>query len=137
MISTSLEWYEYITSKGGEQYLNSHEYKTCVHDSSWGCGCYKKHQRERRKFKNITKLLKWKVDLSNESTYGIVLIDINDQEQVYLALQSMKVRYKGSRKWWKLKLTPLKKILTGKANEALHEYKKLNDTKRTTNRISR
>jgi len=125
MISSSLEWYEYIKSKGGYEYLWSNDYISCVHDSSWGCSCYKKQNSERKKFKNIERLLKWKIDLSNEPTSGIVLVDVNDEEKVYVALPSMKTRYKGYKQWCKLPLRSLKKILTGEYNQAINAYYKL------------
>tara|TARA_R110000851_G_scaffold326304_1_gene494858 strand:- start:606 stop:953 length:348 start_codon:yes stop_codon:yes gene_type:complete len=112
MISSSLEWHDYVKSKGGYEYLMSEDYIRCVHDSSWGCSCSKKHRRERKKFKNMDKLLKWGVDLTNEPSWGTVLININNEEQVYLGLPSMKFRYKGTSEWMKLKLRPLKKIIT-------------------------
>lgn len=99
-----MDWYECIKAKGGLDHLEANRFRHCVHEGV--CSCHKQYRKKVRTFKNITKLLKWGVDLSKE-TYSSVYF-VNNH---YISLLSLKVREKGERDWEKKTDSKLKKTL--------------------------
>ena len=104
-----MEFY-YFESKGGEQFLKDTWMQNCEHRGI--CSCDKEHKKRLKRYINIKKLPKWKVDLSDEISASVYLLENNNGTLMYISAASLKTRIKGSPIWKKLKLRPLKKLIT-------------------------
>ena len=113
---TSLDWYHRIKREhGGEQYFS----KSCkCHGCSDSaiCGFYTAQKRNRKKYRNLDKLVSINADLSKEvatpSLFSLQTNEIDGKKySIVLSCISLKFRFNGEAKWHKIPWSRLKKAI--------------------------
>ena len=110
----TFQWFNHIKEQGGVKYLVKNKYKRCVHKNI--CNCDKTHRSELTRYRNMEKLVRWNVDLSNEITSSVYLITTSNGNQAYLSARSMKIRKKGNKDWIKPRQKILRQMIKDSAN---------------------
>jgi len=110
----TLWWFNYTKEQGGVKYLVENKYKRCNHKNI--CNCGKTHRSELTRYRNMEKLVRWNVDLSNEITSSVYLITTSSGNQAYLSARSMKIRKRGSKDWMKPRQKILRQMIKDSAN---------------------
>ena len=113
---TTLEWYNRIKSEqqGLDYFSRNCQCHGCSDNAI--CSFYKTQKKEKKKYKNIKKLLEFNVDLSREtSTPGLFMLHTNELDgksfDIILSCISLKFRVVGKGKWYRVPWPRLKKAI--------------------------
>lgn len=109
----TLWWFNYTKEQGGVKYLVENRFKGRFHESTCSDKTYRS---ELTRYRNMEKLVRWNVDLSNEITSSVYLITTSSGNQAYLSARSMKIRKKGSKDWMKPRQKILRQMIKDSAN---------------------
>jgi len=113
---TTLEWYNRIKleQQGLDYFSRNCQCDRCSDNAI--CSFYKTQKKEKKKYKNIKKLLEFNVDLSREtSTPGLFMLHTNELDgksfDIVLSCISLKFRIVGKGKWYRVPWPRLKRAI--------------------------